>query len=118
MSSFYYLATPYSKLPNRIGAADMAARLAGVLTNLGYTVFSPIVHSHLISRYVEADPRDSAFWVNLQLPFIAAADGMIIGTMLGWRESDGISEEAKLFATAGKLILYMDPTTYELTSTP
>ncbi len=117
-SSFWYLASPYSKTTNLDLAWEQACKLSAILINLGYIIYSPIAHSHQIAKYVEASPRDSAFWVAQQRPFLLAAEGVIIATLLGWRQSEGIAIEREYFTGARKPIRYMDPVTYMLTESP
>lgn len=111
-----YLMTPYSKLPDLDAAAREAARLAAHLVGrLGAAgVFSPIAHSHAMAPFMARDPRDSAFWCALQLPFIKASSRGVVAMMPGWRESAGITAELAYFQSAGKPVDYLDPETLEL----
>lgn len=59
----------------------------------GHVVFSPISHSHPISRYTNADACTSDFWLKQDLPFLAVCDELWVLTLPGWDKSSGIKRE-------------------------
>lgn len=95
--NFYYLATVYRKHPDGLdAAAEEAARYAALFIDAGVPVFAPVPHSHPIARYTSIPHRDPR-WLQLQLPFMEAARGMILMEMQNWRESEGIAFERNFF---------------------
>ena len=97
---FWYLATPYRKFP---GGLDAAWRLAcdqtAAFVTAGIPVFSPIAHFHGVGRSPACgvDPTDSAAWVLINQPFMAASVGMIRLQAPGWDQSDGMWLEETWF---------------------
>jgi hypothetical protein len=71
----------------------------------GYVVFSPIAHSHGISRFVKNHDHD--FWMDQDLPFLNHADKMIVLTLPGWEESRGIKQEIEWAKAKNIPIEYM-----------
>ena len=110
IGGYYYLGTPYTLYPSGIQSAfEDAARIAGILTHMGLIVYSPIVHSHVISEYSNIDPKDHALWMALDRPLVNAARGLIVVMLSGWESSRGLTLERDLFKAAGKPIFYLDP---------
>lgn len=110
MSSFWYLATPYSKYPAGIEAAFvLAAENTAHLIRAGVPVYSPIAHTHPIAVHGGIDPLDHSIWLPADAPLMAAASGLIVLTAETWEVSYGISVEIAAFKAAGKPILYMAP---------
>lgn len=111
----YHVATPYTKYHAGIWPAyKEAARITGNLLKRGYDVFSPIVHSHPLAFYGDIDPLDHKFWMAVDAPFMAGCDALIVVTMPGWNESDGVAAEIFEFKKRGKPIFYCDPATFDL----
>ena len=107
---FWYLATPYSKYPHgRQDAFHMACEQAGLLTNAGIVVFSPIAHSHPLVEYGGVKGTDFAAWERFDKAMIAASQGCIVCMATGWQESDGMEKEIALFKEARKPVVYMIP---------
>lgn len=107
---FWYLATPYSKYPQgRDEAFREACRQAGLLTNAGLVVFSPIAHSHPLVEYGGVSGTDFAAWERFDKAMIAASQGCIVCMMTGWQDSIGMQKEIALFKEARKPVIYMTP---------
>ena len=95
-----YLACPYSDpdpsvRDSRVLAVDMAA---ASLMEQGHIVFSPLSHSHPISRFCKVDPTDHDFWLRQDLAWLRHCDELWVLTIDGWEGSKGIKteiEEAK-----------------------
>jgi hypothetical protein len=79
-----------------------ASEKAAHLMSLGYIVFSPISHSHKISKYVT-----DIDWIKQDLPFMAVCDELWIYCLWGWEKSDGIKREIKEATKLGKGIRYL-----------
>ena len=109
ISSYWYLATPYSKFEaGHESAFRQASATAAFFVKLGIPVFSPIAHSHPIAVTGQIDKNDHAVWMAVDQPFMDAAGGLIVVMMPGWDESFGIGEEIKDFTAKGKPVLYME----------
>ena len=107
--SYYYLATPYSKYPEgRPAAFDMACRQAAILLKAKISVYCPIAHGHAIGDANGIDPLDWDFWMEADAPMMEAAKGLIVVKAPMWELSYGIAEERKVFAAAGKPIVWME----------
>lgn len=90
-----YLASPYSDpdpsvRDSRVLAADMAA---ASLMEQGHIVFSPLSHSHPISRFCKVDPTDHDFWLRQDLAWLRHCDELWVLTLDGWKGSKGIKTE-------------------------
>lgn len=108
--TFWYVGTPYSKYPAGLEAAfTMACRETARLAEQGIPVYSPIAHSHPISKFVSVSPTDHDFWVTFDKPMVDAAGGLIVVTAEGWQESRGLTHEILEFQKVGKPVVYWDP---------
>jgi len=106
-NGYEYLASPYTKFPGGHQAAfDEVCRAAAWLLDRGLTVFSPVAHTHPIARHVMTPPTHR-FWLDHDLPLLAAARGMIVYQMDGWDESAGIREEMEFAKGRGMPVLYL-----------
>ncbi len=112
-----YLGTPYTKFPGGHGQAHIAAcNLAGRLILCGVRVFSPIVHSHLISIHASIDPLAAMFWMTANKPFMDLADCLVVAKLKTWESSEGLKEEIGEFTSRNKEIWYLNPRTLEVSS--
>ena len=94
-----YLATPYNGyLGTRAEAYHLACLKAAELMEEGYTVFSPIAHSHSIE--IESGMSKSGeFWLRQDFAILAYCDELWVYKLPGWDTSYGVAEEIK-FAKA------------------
>lgn len=105
VDGYWYLATPYSRYPHgRRRAFEDACALAGRMVRDGVGVFCPIAHSHPIAVVAHLDPLAHDIWLPADAPLMAAAHGLVIGDMDGWRESTGVQAEIAAFTAADKPI--------------
>jgi nucleoside 2-deoxyribosyltransferase len=110
MSEFLYLATPYTKYPYGHEAAFlMACRQAALLLRNGVKVYSPIAHMHSVAIHGGMDISYATPWMEIDLPFMEAAKGIIVCRMTGWDVSHGVTCERQVFEAAGKPVIWMDP---------
>jgi hypothetical protein len=112
MRSVVYLASCYSHAdPDvREGRFREACRVAAKLMNEGWTVFSPIAHSHPIAASL--DPKlvcDHEFWMRQDLPILAACERMVVLRLPGWEKSRGVAAEMQFASANGIPIEYLDP---------
>jgi hypothetical protein len=114
-----YLATPYSKYPDGMEAAFIAASiLAGRLLMHGVKVYSPIAHTHPIATYAEINPLDHKIWLPFDESMMEAADTLVVAEMRSWQNSFGIAHEIEYFTRADKPVVYLDPDRLVLRATP
>ena len=106
-----YLACPYSDpdpsvRDSRVLAADMAA---ASLMEQGHIVFSPLSHSHPISRFCKVDPTDHDFWLRQDLAWLRHCDELLVLTLDGWEGSKGIKTEIAEAIKIGMSVRYIQP---------
>ena len=112
----FYLASPYARYEGGHEAAwrDISA-IAARLVAAGVDVFSPIAHSHSLAVYGEMDKVDHDFWLRVDEKFMMRAEACMVAMLPGWQESKGVTWEIEWFEKRGKLVLYLDPNTLNLT---
>lgn len=106
-----YLASPYSH-PNDGMRSDryvLACYAAADLMRAGHVVFSPIAHSHPISRLGGVDPLDAELWERQDAPLLAAASEVWVLMLDGWRESRGVQAEIRWAEANGTPVRYLVP---------
>jgi len=112
---FWYVASPYSaeRASSRMTIQSnrywRAIDALAILHKAGYSVFSPIVHWHMVSvtriNVMAADK--SCDWNDFNRPFLEACCGVIVVCLEGWRESVGVTWEFEEMRRMGKPIKYM-----------
>lgn len=102
-----YLASPYSSSDKTIKELRVEAvtRKTAELTAQGYFVFSPIVHSHSLTRYEL--PGNWEFWKRIDEFMISRCDEVWILQLEGWQESVGVSAEIEIAKKLKKKIRYI-----------
>jgi hypothetical protein len=102
-----YLSSPYSDPDSMVRdkRAMDASRVAGVLMNKGYAIFSPIAHAHSIA-FAYSLPTDWQFWENFCRAYLSVSSKMIIVTMPGWDTSGGVDSEIRI-AQELKIPIYL-----------
>ena len=114
-----YLASPYSpvkwwqKLPViewivrwlRFRAVN---KVAAKLMMQGNLVFSPLSHSHPISKHCTVDPCDHDFWLRQDLWVLSVCDEMHILCLPGWEASKGIKTEMDHAEAIGLPVVMVD----------
>ena len=91
-----YLASPYSDPDPEVKEARFEAvcREAAILMQRGILVFSPIAHSHPITKH--GTPSDWHYWKEFDRHIIGGCRGLWVLTLDGWRESVGVRAEIGL----------------------
>lgn len=75
-----YLAIPYTWNPLR--SFEIANKVAAVLMQQGYTVFSPISHSHPINQYLPEEVRTQlGFWLDQDCTILAHCEIIFLVTV-------------------------------------
>jgi hypothetical protein len=114
-----YLASPYSKYAPALDyACDVVCIVAARLMRVGVQVYSPIAHSHTIATRGGLDPLDGPFYVAHNKHEQDLCDLLLVVTMDGWDESDGIKGEfAHAWLMNGKQdVRYIDPDTMQVSA--
>lgn len=106
-----YLAAPYSPPKTlfwklfgfilrwwRVWRVD---KKAAELMMQGNLVFSPLSHSHPISKHCDVDPTDQEFWLRQDLWVLDICDEMHILCLDGWDKSKGIGIEIEYAKSKG-----------------
>jgi nucleoside 2-deoxyribosyltransferase len=105
-----YLATPYSKFPDGIEAAFIAAsKLTAQLLRAGIKVYSPIAHTHPVAIHGDIDPHDHAIWMPFDQAMMDVCDSLIVAHLPSWETSKGVAIEIEVFEKAGKPIFDLEP---------
>jgi nucleoside 2-deoxyribosyltransferase len=106
-----YLASPYSHSDATIREQRFreACLAAAELIRNGEVVFSPIAHSHPIAAY--GLPSDWWFWERHDLQHLTRCDEIVVLTLDGWRESEGVHAEIRISKELGKQVRYLEPET-------
>jgi len=99
-----YLAIPYSG--NEEESFRTANAFAGKLMRKGHIVFSPISHSHPISKTFKEMPWE--FWKSQDEAFLEWCDELCVIMADGWEDSRGVTEEIEIIKEMKKPINYMD----------
>ena len=104
-----YLASPYSHSDANIRQQRFEAvcRMAAELMRRGEFVFSPIAHSHPIAAF--GLPTHWEFWETIDREHLARCDEVVVLTLDGWRESEGVQAEIRIAAELGKRVRYLEP---------
>lgn len=105
-----YIACPYSS-PNfsvRHYRFTKATQFAShLIKDLGYQVYSPITHGHLIS--LEADlTTEWSFWAENCKIFLGMSKWVFVLCLNGWEQSVGVQAEIDIARNLGLRICYFD----------
>ena len=82
-------------------------QVAAKLMLQGHIVFSPISHSHPISKYIPQDSDTHEFWLGQDQSFLNWADQLWILTDDCWWKSVGVLIEMNIMSRQHKLIKYI-----------
>jgi hypothetical protein len=105
--SYIYLASPYSDPSRAIRHFRYSQAMLAVanLYKRQVTVYSPIVHNHVIAKDFTM-PTEAGFWEWHNHTMMERAIGMYILDIDGWLHSKGIREEVE-FARGDELPIQM-----------
>jgi nucleoside 2-deoxyribosyltransferase len=106
-----YLASPYSHSDPAVREQRFRAvcQAAARLMRNGEIVFSPIAHGHPIALH--GLPNDWRFWEWHDREQLLRCDELVVLTIDGWRESEGVQAEIRIAAELGKPVRYLEPET-------
>jgi Domain of unknown function (DUF1937) len=107
-----YLACPYSHPDYEIRVTRFRAvtEVAARLIEKGCIIFSPVTMTHPIDLVMAGDKETmgSDFWVEFDQAFMRACSSLVILTLPGWQESNGIKREMEFFIENKKDIYLID----------
>lgn len=112
MSFSIYLASPYSSDDPMVRAEryEAACKKAAELMQMGFSVFSPIAHSHPISAHLPPERVvDHEFWMGQDLPILDSAERLYVLMLPGWVTSRGIAREVEEARRLGIPVVYENP---------
>jgi len=101
MSKVHYIAHPYTS--NIEANLELCTIRCNRLLDLGYTIISPITHSHPLDI---AKTRDPNFWYEQDLRILEKLDGIVM--MPEWELSVGCNKEIMKAKELGLEILYYE----------
>lgn len=96
-----YLASPYSH-PDRVVRKwryRMACHGTARLLEAGHLVYSPIVHSHPLTRF--RLPAEWDYWRRLDEAMLRRCDALAVLRLPGWEQSVGVQAELALAKELG-----------------
>jgi hypothetical protein len=108
-----YLASRYSH-PDplvREGRFDAACRAAAGLIRTGRPVIAPTVQGHSLFRY--GVRGDWAFWEPFARDYLRRCDEVVVLTLDGWGDSEGVQAELALAKALGKRVGYLHAEDYQ-----
>lgn len=97
-----YLAAPYTK--NKLHGFSKASQAAGCLMDMGYAVFSPVTHGHVIEQHGLIN-KSQDFWMDQCIAFLSTCDALVILDIDGHTRSDGVNKE-KQYAKENNMPIY------------
>jgi hypothetical protein len=105
-----YLAGPYSSTnpDTELRRFYRLTQLAAKIAHAGLTVFSPITHSHPMTRH-ETLPGDWSYWKRQDEAILRICREAWQMEMPSWRESVGCKAERELAESLGIPVVYIDP---------
>lgn len=104
-----YLCSPYSHPDRKVREwrVEQVNKKAAELMTAGNLVFSPLSHSHPISKHCIVDPCDHDFWLRQDLWILDICDEMHILCLPGWEKSKGIKTEIEYAELKGIKIAFI-----------
>jgi len=112
MKEYVYLAAPYSCGDNaseeeRDKRFWQITAMTAELMKMGYVVFSPITHCHLLTEFGLAKSHD--WWLELDYCYLEGASGLLVLEMEGWQMSPGVRGEIAFAKEHNIPIAYLKP---------
>lgn len=106
LAALYYIASPYTH-PHREMRQyryEEVCAYAAMLMRRGMHVYSPIAHSHGMTRY--GLPVEWDYWQEYDRKMLAVCDGIIVLQLKGWEQSKGVAAEIEIAKEMGKPVAY------------
>jgi hypothetical protein len=104
-----YIASPYSDKDPKVSELryEKVSQCCAELVYAGYIAFSPITYGHTLLGFKEM-PGDWTFWNNFCISFLSKCELMVILTIPGWENSEGIKAEKEYAEQNGIPVIYWD----------
>lgn len=101
-----YLASPYSHPDPEIREErySQASYVAAMLMRNGRLIYSPIVHSHPLTRL--GLPTTWDYWRTLDETMLSRCQELLVLTLDGWENSEGVMAEIRLAKKLGMPVRY------------
>lgn len=107
-----YLACPYTHPSIEVREYRFRAvtRAAARLIQQGNIVFSPVTMTHPIDALLAGSQGTlgSEFWVRFDEAFMDACSELVVLTLDGWKDSEGLARELKYFKDRGRPVRYLE----------
>ena len=96
-----YLASPYShpKPEVREWRYERACEVAALLMSDGHLVYSPIAHSHPLTRH--GLPTNWEYWRAMDEAMLSMCQALVVVRLSGWEQSRGVQAELSLARELG-----------------
>jgi hypothetical protein len=103
-----YLASPYTHPDPVVREERFAAAcaVAAQLLRFGHLVFSPICHSHPLTRF--GLPLDWGFWERCDRQHLERCSELIVLMLPGWTSSRGVLAEIAIARELGLPVRYLE----------
>lgn len=103
-----YLAIPYSHKDEEVKELryEIANCISAYLMRMGAIVFSPITHSHPLVKY--GLPTDYEYWKTQDESFMDTCASIIVITLDGYEESNGVNSEIMYMTNSDKPVHYLN----------
>ena len=113
MTELLYLACPYSHPDPEVRRQRFhtANKAAALLIAHGYSVFSPISHSHPIAEDSNLNPNDPDLWTRIDLDILQHCTRLLVLKLPGCDESFGIVRETQFASSHNIPIAFVNPET-------
>ena len=103
-----YLASPYSH-PDALVREQRfqnACRAAAELMRICQIVYSPVAHSHSIALH--GVPTEWSYWERADRRLLEISDEVVVLTLDGWRESEGVQREIQIAEELRKPVTFLE----------
>lgn len=103
-----YLASPYSHHDPEVREERyrQACYTTAALMRNGHLVYSPIVHSHPLTRHPYGLPTTWDYWRTLDEAMLSRCQELLVLTIYGWEDSEGVMAEVRLAKNLGIPVRY------------
>ena len=105
-----YLASPYSHIDPEIRHFRYQYTVVAVahLLHEGIFVYSPILHNHPVACF-NGSGRGMGFWMPFDFAILGRCSKLVVLTLDGWADSEGVTIERHRALKLGIPIEYMTP---------
>lgn len=105
--AFWYVASPISRYPTSLAAAQAVAPTVAMLAKAGVPLYCPALETALLADLLP--DFSHADWMEFDKPKMEAATGCLVVGLDGWRESKGVAIEIDYFRRLPRMVFLVDP---------